>query len=83
AEELESIADMGARLNRLVEINVVEQVRNLCKTKVVQQALEEKSLEVHGWVYGMQDGVIKELSHTDDTLDAVHPIFKYQINKQS
>lgn len=79
AEELEKIEDADARLNRLVEINVVEQVSNLCKTKVVQQALEEKSLEVHGWVYGMQDGVIKELCQTDDTLKTVHPIFKYQI----
>ncbi len=79
AEELDQIEDADARLCRLVEINVVEQVRNLCKTKVVQHALEKKSLQVHGWVYGMQDGVIKELSHTDDTLKAVHPIFKYQI----
>jgi carbonic anhydrase len=78
AEELEKIQDPETRLNRLVEINVVEQVRNLCKTKVVQLALEDKSLEVHGWVYGMKDGVIKELSHTDDTLKAVHPIFKYK-----
>lgn len=79
AEELDQIEDADARLCRLVEINVVEQVKNLCKTKVVQHALEKKSLQVHGWVYGMQDGVIKELSHTDDTLKAVHPIFKYQI----
>lgn len=79
AEELEKIQDADARLSRLVEINVVEQVNNLCKTKVVQQALEEKALQIHGWVYGLQDGVIKELSHTDDTLKAVHPIFKYHI----
>ncbi|MBX9850261.1 MAG: carbonic anhydrase [Cytophagaceae bacterium] len=77
AEELENIKDEEARIDRLVEINVMEQVKNLCKTKVVQKALEKKTLQVHGWVYGMQDGLIKELSHTEDTLQAVHPIFKY------
>jgi carbonic anhydrase len=78
AEELDKIQDAEARVNRLVEINVIEQVKNLCKTKVVQKALEKKSIQVHGWVYGMQDGLIKELSHADDTLKAVHPIFKYK-----
>lgn len=79
AEELDQITDPEAKVNRLVEMNVVEQVRNLCKTKVVQSALEKKTLQVHGWVYGMHDGLIKELSHADDTLQAVHPIFKYQM----
>jgi carbonic anhydrase len=78
AGELDKIQDAEARVNRLVEINVIEQVKNLCKTKVVQKALEKKSIQVHGWVYGMQDGLIKELSHADDTLKAVHPIFKYK-----
>jgi carbonic anhydrase len=78
-EELAKIQDTESRINRLVEINVEEQVKNLCKTKVVQKALEKKSIQVHGWVYGMKDGLIKELSQADDTLKAVHPIFKYQM----
>jgi carbonic anhydrase len=78
-EELDKIQDVESRINRLVEINVVEQVKNLCKTKVVQKALEKKSIQVHGWVYGIQDGLIKEVSQTDDTLKAVHPIFKYHM----
>lgn len=77
AEELDKL-DTEARIDRLVEINVEEQVRNLCKTKVVQKALEKKAIQVHGWVYDMHDGRIKELSHADNTLRAVHPIFKYQ-----
>lgn len=79
-EELNQITDPQAKIDRLVEINVVEQVKNLCKTKVVQHALETKSVQVHGWVYGMHDGRIKELNHTDDTLRTVHPIFKYQMD---
>ena len=78
-EELNKIKNKEEMVNRLVEINVVEQVGNLCKTKVVQKALESKTVQVHGWVYGMHDGLIKELCHADDTLDAVHPIFKYHI----
>jgi carbonic anhydrase len=78
-DELEKIENLDLRVNRLVEINVVEQVRNLCKTKVVQKALEKKSVQVHGWVYGMQDGLIKDLSKADNTVNTVHPIFKYHI----
>jgi len=78
-EELDKITAKEDRINRLVELNVVEQVGNLCKTKVVQKALENKTVQVHGWVYGMNDGLIIELCHADDTLDAVHPIFKYHI----
>lgn len=77
AEELDKIEDRQERINRLVEINVIEQVRNLCKTKVVQKALEKKSIQVHGWVYGIKNGLIKELTHEYGTLKAVHPIFKY------
>lgn len=80
ADELELIKDPEEQINRLVEINVIEQVRNLCKTKVVQQRLETNSIQVHGWVYSMQDGRIKEVCHAEDTLQAVHPIFKYDID---
>jgi carbonic anhydrase len=42
--------------------------------------LEKKAIQVHGWVYDMHDGQIKELTHADDTLKAVHPIFKYHMD---
>ncbi len=80
AEELDNIKNREDMINRLVEINVMEQVKNLCKTKVVQKALENKTVQVHGWVYGMHDGLIKELSHAEETLKVVHPIFKYKID---
>ncbi len=81
AEELDLITDTEAKVDRLVEINVIEQVKNLCKTKIVQKALDEKVLQVHGWVYNMEDGRIKELNDIDDPLQDVHPIFKYEIEK--
>lgn len=49
-------------VNRLCELNVVEQVVNVCSTTVVQEAWERgQSLAVHGWVYGLRDGLIKDL----------------------
>ena len=49
-------------VNRLCELNVIEQVVNVCRTTVVQEAWERgQVLEVHGWVYGLKDGLLKDL----------------------
>jgi carbonic anhydrase len=49
-------------VNRLCELNVIEQVVNVCRTTVVQEAWERgQALEVHGWVYGLKDGLLKDL----------------------
>lgn len=51
-----------ARFDRLCEINVIEQVYNVCHTTIVQAAWRRgQSLSVHGWVYGLQDGRLKDL----------------------
>ncbi|MEJ7607394.1 MAG: carbonate dehydratase [Bryobacteraceae bacterium] len=61
--ELNSIADPQARHDRLVEINVMEQVQNLAQTSIVQKAwATEKALCIHGWVYDLRSGGIKEIS---------------------
>lgn len=50
------------RVNRLCELNVIEQVVNVCQTTIVQDAWERgQAVEVHGWVYGIQDGLLSEL----------------------
>jgi carbonic anhydrase len=57
----ESLA-LGARANRLVELNVTEQVVNTAQTTVVQDAWERgQELTVHGWVYGLHDGLLRDL----------------------
>lgn len=59
-EELEAIADEDLRVNRLVELNVQEQVMNLAKTSIVQSAWKHKQHpHLHGWVYGLDNGLIK------------------------
>ena len=58
--ELDSIKDEDARCDRLVELNVEEQVRNLAKTSIVQRAWKQENRpDLHGWVYGLRDGIIK------------------------
>lgn len=59
-DELDAIEDEEARTNRLVELNVKEQVMNLAKTSIIQRAWQtEQRPHLHGWVYGLNDGLIK------------------------
>jgi carbonic anhydrase len=59
-EELESIKDEERRSDRLVELNVQEQVYNLAKTTIIQRCWKkEQRPDLHGWVYGLKDGIIK------------------------
>jgi carbonic anhydrase len=57
--ELDNIPDEDARINRLTELNVKEQVFNLAKTSIIQKAWKnEQRPHLHGWVYGLKDGII-------------------------
>ena len=59
-EELSNIEDEEQRSDRLVELNVQEQVYNLAKTTIIQRCWkEEQRPDLHGWVYGLKDGIIK------------------------
>lgn len=60
--ELLHLADVEARVDRLAELNVMEQVRNIARTTIVQDAWRRaQSLELHGWIYGLKDGLIHDL----------------------
>lgn len=59
-KELDTIPDYDRRCDRLTELNVQEQVFNLAKTSIVQKAWRsEQRPHLHGWVYGLNDGLIK------------------------
>jgi carbonic anhydrase len=63
--ELEAIADDKARMNRLCELNVIRQVRNVASDVFVQDAwVRGQSLEVHGWVYSLSNGIVNDLGVT-------------------
>jgi carbonic anhydrase len=61
-KELNTIEDFDAKVDRLVELNVREQVYNVAKTSFVQRAWKERNFPaVHGWVYSLKDGLLKNL----------------------
>jgi len=65
AAELEAIADPVARERRLCELNVMAQVRHVCEATVVQDGWASgRPLSVHGWIYGLNDGLIRDLGCT-------------------
>jgi len=69
----ESMAS-GARANRLVELNVTEQVVNTAQTTVVQDAWERgQELTVHGWVYGLHDGLLRDLGMSVSSAEELAP----------
>jgi len=77
--ELDAISDEKERFDSFVEFNVKEQVFDLAKTSIIQNAWKQKQdLSVHGWVYGVGSGIIKDLEvnvSNDSQLDDV-----YQLN---
>lgn len=61
--ELEKIPDEAARIDRLCELNVISQVRNVSQTTMVEAAWEQgRGLTVHGWIYSLQDGLLRDLN---------------------
>ncbi len=61
-DRLTSIADENQRVAKLCELNIVEQVQNVCQTTIVQDAWERgQSLHIHGWIYDIQDGLLQDL----------------------
>src|SRR2546421_7546523 len=62
---LAAIAGAKDRADRLCELNVIEQVSNVCRTSIVQDAWERgQELAVHGWIYGLHDGLLRDLKAT-------------------
>ena len=60
--KLNAIQDFDARVDRLCELNVIDQVQNVARTTIVQDAWRRgHALQLHGWVYGLKDGLITDL----------------------
>ena len=69
-------ADPEARVDRLCELNVIDQVRHVCETTIVQDAWERgQSLTVHGWIYGLQDGRLRDLESSVSSLSSLAPTY--------
>lgn len=78
--ELNKIKDDKKRLDRLVELNVIAQVYDLAKTSIVQKSWKHESgLEIHGWVYGLDNGLIKDLKVTMKSVEHLDDIFRLDV----
>ena len=65
AAELDAIGDKVARERRMCELNVIEQVRHVCESTAVQDAWARgQQLAVHGWIYGLEDGLLRDMNCT-------------------
>lgn len=79
-DELLAISDETDRLNRLCELNVIEQVQNICHTTVVQRAWRNgKPLSVHGCIYTLETGILKDLNVRFSEMGQMNDI--YQLRK--
>lgn len=77
-KELEAITDEVKKVNRLVELNIKEQVFNLAKTAIIQKAWgSEQRPDLHGWVYDLQDGVIKPVAEMKAGTD-IDPLYEFE-----
>ncbi len=77
SKELDAIADTEKRADRLTELNVKEQVMHLAKTSIIQRAWQnEQRPQLHGWVYGLKDGLIKPVFEMDPGAE-IDPIYAY------
>ena len=76
-EELDQIKDEEQKTDRLVELNVVEQVMHLAKTSIIQRAWKnEQRPHLHGWVYGLKDGIINPVFEMQAGTH-IDPLYEY------
>jgi carbonic anhydrase len=66
------LSELPRRIDRLCELNVIEQVANVCQTTIVRDAWDRgQELSVHGWVYGLEDGLVRDLGTTASSVAEV------------
>lgn len=76
-EKLDTVEDEHKKIDLLCELNVVEQVANVCHTTILQHAWKAgKNVTVHGWIYGIADGIIKDLGITVSSADDIQSVYK-------
>lgn len=76
-DELAAIPDLNARADRLAELNVEVQVANVCHTTIVQDAWARgQSLTIHGWIYALHDGLLRDLGMVIESPDQLPPEYR-------
>ena len=81
--ELEGLPNQKERYNRLVELNIIQQVLNVCHTTIAQGAWERgQPLSVHGWVYDIGTGTLKDLNCCISNIAQVETIYRMSSNQK-
>lgn len=79
ADELDAIEDAEKRTDRLVEYNVIENVYNLCKTSIIQNAWKNgQEIGVHGWVYSLSTGIIGDMNVSTYNNENMDNVFRFK-----
>lgn len=79
-DELNAIEDESQRFNRFVELNVKEQVLDLAKTSIIQNAWEQKQkIHIHGWVYDIHDGIINDLNVSIKNNESLSQVYQLDL----
>jgi carbonic anhydrase len=80
---LSQISSLKRRTDKLCELNVIEQVANVCHTTFVQEAWKRgQELAVHGWVYGLQNGLLRDLHVCVCKADELSAIYRMAIDEE-
>jgi carbonic anhydrase len=80
--ELDAIEDMDERGRKFVELNVTEQVYDLSKTSIIQNSWKNhKRPSIHGWVYDLKTGIIKDLNVLMDGMEDISGVYKFEDKK--
>ena len=70
--KIDAIKNQKEKWDKMCELNVIEQVANLCHTTIVQNAWKSgQKLAVHGWIYSMEDGILKDMNITTTKADEI------------
>ena len=81
-EELDSINDMAVRGDRLCELNVIEQVKNVCHTTIVQNAWAAgQNVSVHGLIYSIRDGLLRDLAVRISNPEQLESIYRTRMGE--
>jgi len=77
-----ALPELAQRVDRLCELNVIEQVLNVCHTSIVRDAWQRgQKLAVHGWIYGLQDGLLRDLDTTVTQPDEMGTCYREALAK--
>lgn len=81
--EMEAIKDENKKVDRLCELNVMEQVNHLAETSIIQRAWKKhKRPMLHGWIYGLNDGIIKEITVVEPNAP-IDPLYTFKFDNEN